>query len=94
MAKPRCSRPKDPGFVDSPSLHCGSTGLFDAQGHRALTDAGGAAIAGLLGELKQLLHWLHFGVARGGKVGAAFIDACGCCAAGPCERYQSGEGQG
>ena len=94
MAKPRSSRPKDTGFVDSPSLHCGSTGLFDAQGHRALPDAGGAASAGLLGELKQLLHLLHLGVARGGKAGAAFIDACGCRAAGPCESYQSGEGQG
>jgi hypothetical protein len=66
MAKPPSSRPKDSGFVDSPSLHCGSTGLFDAQGHRALPDAGGAASAGLLGELKQMLHLLDLAVAAAG----------------------------
>ena len=92
MAKPRSSTPKDRGFVDSPSLHCGSTGLLDAEGHRALTDVRGAANAGLLSELKQLLHLFDLGVARGSEVGAAFIDARGCCAAGTRQRHQRCDG--
>ena len=82
LARSMCSKPRGGKFSNSPCLHCGSACFFDAEGHRALANAGGTAIGGLVGELQEFLHLFHLRVTRGGKLGAAFIKAGGRASAG------------